>query len=333
VIGRRKLITLLGSAAASSVSWPLAARAQQARRVHRIGLLANDPSIPRTPAGKAFVDGLRENGLVEGQNIVIERRFAAANAVQYAELATELVRLDVDALVTSSTAATAAADRATKKIPIVMLNVLDPIGAGLVASLARPGGNITGLASHVSAEMAGKRLALLKEAVPHVTRVAVLMTPDLPGSPDQAQWEVLERAAQSLGVTLYAGLAGQGDLAEALARIGREHVDALFVPFNGPNITNRKIIVAFATAHRLPAIYPITEMALEGGLMSYGASRPDLFRRSAAYVAKILNGAKPADLPVEQPVRFELVINLKTAKALGLEIPAMVLARADEVIE
>jgi ABC-type uncharacterized transport system substrate-binding protein len=216
-VRRREFIRLLGGAAAA---WPLAARAQQAGRVHRIGLLANDPSIPATPAG---VEGLRENGLVEGQNIVVERRFAAANAEQYAELATELVRLDVDVLVTSSAAATAAANRATKKIPIVMLNVLDPVGAGFVASLARPGGNITGLASHVSADMAGKRLALLKEAVPRVARVAVLMDPDLPGSPDQAQWDVLERAAPSFSVMLYAALARQGDFEGALARIGREH--------------------------------------------------------------------------------------------------------------
>jgi putative tryptophan/tyrosine transport system substrate-binding protein len=215
-----------------------------------------------------------------------------------------------------------------------MLNIFDPVGPGFVASLARPGGNITGLASHVSAEMAGKRLALLKEAVPHVSRVAVLMSPDLPGSPDQPQWDVLERAAQSFDVTLYAALAQQGrDFEGALARIRSEHADALFVSFNGVNVTNRKIIIAFTAANQLPAMYPITEMTLDGGLMSYGANRPDLFRRSAAYVAKILNGAKPADLPVEQPVKFELVINLKTAKALDLEIPPTLIARADEVIE
>jgi putative ABC transport system substrate-binding protein len=326
---RRDFISLLGGAAAM----PIAASAQQTGRVHRVGLLANDPSIPDTPAGKAFVEGLRENGLVEGRNVIIERRFAAANTEQYAGLATELVRLDVDVLVTSSAAATAAANRATKKIPIVMLNLLDPVSAGFVASLARPGGNITGLTSHVSADMAGKRLALLKEGVPHVTRVAVLLELDIPGSPDQAQWDVLERTAPSFGVTLYAALARQGEFEGALARIGREHVDALFVTFNGPNITNRKTVVAFAAASQLPAIYPITEMALDGGLMSYGANRPDLYRRSATYVAKILNGAKPADLPVEQPVRFELVINLKTAKALGITVPPTLLARADEVIE
>jgi putative ABC transport system substrate-binding protein len=330
-MGRRDFITLLGGAA---VAWPLTARGQQVGKVYRIGLLANDPSIPNTPAGKAFVDGLHENGFVEGKNTIIERRFATANPKRYAELAAELVRFDVDVLVTSGTLATAAADRATKKIPIVMLNVFDPVGPGFVSSLARPGGNITGLASHVSAEITGKRLALLKEAVPHISRVAVVMNPD-PGEPgNQAQLDVLENVAQSLGVTLYAALAQQGrDLEDALARTKSENVDALFVLFNSVNITNRRTIIAFAAASRLPAMYPITEMTLDGGLMSYGANRPDLFRRSAAYVAKILNGAKPADLPVEQPTKFELVINLKTAKALGLTVPPTLLARADEVIE
>jgi putative ABC transport system substrate-binding protein len=328
---RREFITLLGGAAAA---WPLPARAQHILKFYRLGLLANDPSIPNTPAGIALVDGLRENGFIEGQNIVIERRFATGSAERYIELATELVRLDVDVLITSSTPATLAANHATKIIPIVMLNVFDPLGAGLVNSLAKPGGNVTGLASHVSAEMAGKQLGLLKEAAPHISRVAVLMSLDVAGSPDEAQWTVLQRAARAIGIELYRALAHQGrEYEEALARITSEHADALFVSFNGMNVTNRKAIIEFAATNHLPAMYPLTEMTLDGGLMSYGANRADLFRRSATYVAKILNGAKPADLPIEQPVKFEFVINLKTARALSLEISPSLLARADEVIE
>ncbi len=331
MIARREVITLLGGATAA---WPLQARAQQAGKVHRIGLLANDPSIPTTAPGKAFVDGLAEHGFVEGRNLIIERRFAMADAGRHDALAAELVRLDVEVLVTSGSSSTSAASRATKFGPIVMLNVLDPVSAGFVAGLARPGGNITGLSSHVSADMAGKRLALLKEAVPAISRMAVLMDRDPPSSEDQAQWAELERVAPSMGVTLYAATAQQGPGFEgALARIAGARIDALFASYNGVNLTNRKTVIAFAAAHRLPAMYPSTEMALDGGLMSYGASRADLFRRSAAYVAKILKGAKPADLPVEQPVKFEFVINLKTAKALGLDVPPMLLARADEVIE
>jgi putative ABC transport system substrate-binding protein len=326
---RRAFITLLGGAAAA---WPLVARAQQAGKVYRIGFLANDPTIPSTAAGQVFTEGLRENGFVEGQNIIIERRFMSGGVERAVESAAELVRLNVDVIVTSGVQNHPAAKQATTTIPIVMVNATDPVGEGLVASLARPGGNITGLVQVVSAELAGKRLQLFKEAVPQISRVAVLMNPDM--TTDQPQWDVLERAAQSLGIAVQTVWARQGsELSDALATMIQQRPDALFGMNDGLNLTYRKAIAEFAAEHKLPSMHAFAEAVLDGGLMAYAANRPDLFRRAATYVAKILKGAKPADLPIEQPVKFELVVNLKTAKVLGLTIPSDFLLRADEVIE
>jgi len=328
-VKRRDFLSLLCGAAAA---WPLAARAQQPGKVYRIGFLANDPTIPTTSAGQAFLEGLREKGFVEGKNLVIERRFAEGRIDILSGLAAEFVRLDLDLIVTSSSAATLAAKKATQKIPIVMMNVADPVAFGIVPGLGSGQGNVTGLVNDVSVEIAGKRLQLLKDAVPKISRIAVLMNPE--ATSDKSQWDILERAAPSLGVTLQAFPVRQGShFVDAFTKMSRGRPDALFASSNGLNLTYRRVIVAFAAEHRLPAMYAFTEVTRDGGLMSYGASRADTFRRAAGYVAKILNGAKPADLPIEQPTKFELVLNLKTAKKLGLAISREFLARVDEVIE
>jgi putative ABC transport system substrate-binding protein len=325
---RREFITLLGGAAA----WPLAARAQQGANLRRIGFLANDPTISTEPVGKSFLEGLREHGFVEGENIAIERRFAEGVIARSYELAAELVRLDVRLIVASGTNNAVAAKEATKTIPIVMVNVFDPIGLRIVDSLGSPGGNITGLSNHVSPEMAGKRLQLLMEAIPRISRLAVFRNPDF--SSDQAQWVFLEGVAPSLNVKLQAlTIRNRSELQTAFATIRRDRPDALFGLYNAQTLIFRKLIVDFAAEERLPAMYPLVELAETGGLMSYGASRIDLFRRAASYVAKILSGTNPADMPIEQPTKFELVINLKAAKALGIELPPTLIARADEVIE
>jgi putative tryptophan/tyrosine transport system substrate-binding protein len=326
---RREFITVLGG---SMVAWPLAARAQQPGKVYRVGFLANDPTIPTTAAGQAFRDGLHENGFIEGQNVSIEWRFMQGSIERAAAFAAELIRLNVDVIVSSGTQSHPAVKRATAKIPIVMANSQDPVGQGLVASLAHPGGNITGLVQIESAQFGGKRLQLFKDAVPQISRVGVIINPEL--KTDAAQWDVSERAANSLGITLQAVRARQGsELVGALTTAMQAGPNALFALGNGMNLTYRKVIVDFAAEHRLPSMHSFTEAATEGGLMAYAPSRPDLFRRAATYVAKIFNGAKPADLPIEQPTKFELVINLRTAKALGLTIPQPVLLLADEVIE
>jgi putative ABC transport system substrate-binding protein len=328
-VRRRDFISLVGGAAAIL---PITVRAQQVGKVFRIGFLANDPTIPTTAAGRAFTDGLREGGFVEGQNIAIERRFLEGRAEGALSAARELVRLNVDLIVTSGGQVHPAAKEATTSIPIVMVNAEDPVTEGLVTSLARPGGNITGLVQDLSGDLAGKRLQLFKDAVPQISRVAVFVEPGLTYS--DAQWAVLQPTAKSLGVTLHAIYTRQGnDLGDALTRGMEEQPDSL-IALNTPlSFTYRKTIVDFATAHRLPSAHPYSEAVQEGGLMSYGTNRPDLFRRAAGYVARILNGAKPADLPIEQPTKFEFVINLKTARALGLTISRDVLLIADEVIE
>jgi putative ABC transport system substrate-binding protein len=325
---RREFMTALGGATV----WPLAVRAQQAGKIYRIGFLGNDPTIPTQVAGKAFVEGLRDNGFVEGKNIVIERRFAEASRDRALELAAELVRLDVDVIATSSVAVVAAARQGTLKIPIVMLNIFDPVGQGIVASLAHPGGSITGMAGQVSPEMAGKRLALLKEAVPRISRVAMVVNPDL--AQGRAEQDALERVAPTLNVALQLLQVRQAaEFNDAFATMSQDRPDAFITTYSGLNLIYRNLIAEFATNNHLPSMHTVVELVEAGGLMSYGADRADLFRRAATYVAKILNGAKPADLPIEQPTKFEFVINLKTAKALGLDIPPSLLARADEVIE
>jgi ABC-type uncharacterized transport system substrate-binding protein len=327
---RREFLTLLGSAA---VAWPVLARAQQSANLRRIGFLANDPAIPKEPAGKAFLEGLREHGFVEGENVAIERRFTQGVIARSSELADELVRLDVSLIVASGTNNATAAKEASRTIPIVMVNVFDPIGLGVVNSIGSPGGNITGLSNHISPEMAGKRLQLLMDAVPgSISRLAVFRNPEFQS--DRAQWDFLERVAPSLNVKLQGlSVRSLSELSEAFAAIRQDRPDALFGLYNAQILIFRKLIVDFAAERRLPAMYPLVELAEAGGLMSYGASRSDLFRRAASYVAKILNGARPADMPIEQPTKFDLVINLKTARAIGLEISPALLARADEVIE
>jgi len=298
-VKRREFISLLGGAAAG---WPLAARAQQAGKIYRIGFLANDPTIPAQLAGQAFLDGLRESGFIEGKNIVIERRFAEARLDQYPELVAELIRLNVDVMVTSANAATLAAKRANTKIPIVMMGVNDPVGQGIVASLAHPEGNITGLAQDDWAEIAAKRMQLLKDAVPRAAQVAVLMDRDLPY--DQVQWQQLELVAHPLNVTLRRVVVRQAsEFESAFAAIGQARPDALFVIQSELNFVNRRRISELAGKSRLPTMSGWREWTEAGGLMSYGFVRADSYRRAAIYVGKILKGAKPADLPVEQPTK------------------------------
>jgi ABC-type uncharacterized transport system substrate-binding protein len=326
---RRDFIKGIAGAAAA---WPLAARAQQAGKIYRIGFLANDPAIPTQPAGQAFLDGLREGGFIEGKNIVIERRFAEGRLDRYADLVAELLRLEVDVLVTSAEEATLAAKRATTRIPVVMMNVSDPVGQGIVASLAHPAGNITGGTQDDSAEVAAKRMQLLKDALPQTAHLAVLLNPDLPYT--QLQWQQLEHAAPSLKLTLGRLVAREAsELEGAFAAIGRDRPDALFVINSELNFVNRRRIMELAAKSHLPTISAQREYPEAGGLMSYSSVRPDRFRRAGNYVDKILRGAKPGGLPVEQPTKFELVINLTAAKALGLTIPESFLLRADELIE
>jgi len=267
-------------------------------------------------------------GYVEGQDIIIETRFAGERPERLPGLAAELVRLKVDVIVPMDPPAVWAAKKATGTIPIVMPNGVDPVGAGQVASLARPGGNITGLAM-LTRELAGKRLELLKEVVPGVSRVAVLWNPAEPE--EVIEWQEAQHAARTLGLQLHSlEVRGADDVDGALSAISKRRVDALYVAVFH---RWRKPVIEFAARNRLPAMGGLRHIVDEGALISYGPNYDDLFRRAATYVDKILKGAKPADLPVEQPTRFELVINLKTAKALGLTIPQSVLIRADEVIQ
>jgi putative ABC transport system substrate-binding protein len=320
-VKRRDFITLLGGAAAA---WPLAARAQQPNRIPRIGLLILEQRL------EPFRQGLREVGRVEGQNIILEYRpFDRPDGLP--ALAAELVDLKVDVIVAAGSQAVRAAQRATRSIPIVMGAVSDPVATGFVASLAQPGGNITGL-SLLSPELSGKRLELLKEIVAGVSRIAVLWDPDDP--PAVLAMKETETAAQALGVTIHAVEARRpDDFDAAFAAATQVRSQALVVLSAAIMITYSARIAQLALWGRLPAIHFSSDFPKVGGLMSYGPHIDALYRRAAAYVDKILKGAKPADLPVEQPTKFELVINLKTAKALGLEIPDKLLALADEVIE
>jgi putative ABC transport system substrate-binding protein len=327
---RREFLTVIGGAATGA--WPLRLSAQQPGKIYHVGFLANDPAIPNQPAGAAFLDGLRENGFVEGKNIIIERRFADGQVNKYADLVSELIGFNLDVIVTSSGDATKAAQSATNKIPIVMMNVADPVGQGMVASLARPGGNVTGLILDESAEIAGKRLQLLKDAVQQMARAAVLMNPDTVY--EQWQWRFLQLAAPALNVTLSAvAVRKKEELQGAFTQITSQRLDALLVTSGGLNFTNRKLIMDLALKAKLPAMSSFRESTEAGGLISYGSNRTEAFRRAAIYVSKILKGANPGDLPLEQPTKYDLVINLGTAKALNLEIPRSLLLIADEVIE
>lgn len=308
---------------------PIAVEAQEARKLPRVGFLLPGVQATSSPFVDAFRQGL--GGYVEGRTILIDYRWAEGKAERFSELAAELVRLKVDVMVTPGQQATLAAKLATATIPIVMVGVQDPVGTGIVGSLARPGANVTGLSAQAE-EYAAKWLELLKAVIPHLARVAVLADPTNPSY--DVYWRELRPAARILGVELHA-LDGRqpGDLPGLFAKAARQRVDALVVPQQPFTIRAQSQIVELAAKSRLPAIYTLTAAVGIGGLMAYGASLPDMYRKAAIYVDKILKGARPADLPVEQPTRFELVVNLKTAKALGIKIPNEILLRADKVIE
>ena len=317
----------------SLLAAPLAADAQQAGKVPRIGFLGVTSPSDRPSHLDAFRQRLRELGWVEGQNIVIDYRYAEGRVDRLPDLAAELVRLKVDLIVASAgTQVATAAKNATETIPIVMIYVRDPVGTGLIASLARPGGNVTGVSGSAGLEVFAKQLELLKETVPKIRRVAILSNPD--NAYHQLAIREVNVAAQSLGVQLQLLEArGPNEFDGAFAAMATERVGALLVLSDAIFNSHRTRLADLAARSRLPAAYGTRESLEAGGLMSYGPSFLDLYRRSAAYVDKILKGAKPADLPVEQPTKFELVINLKTAKALGLTIPPSLLQRADQVIE
>ena len=307
------------------------AKAQQPMKVPRIGYLTGATADGQTARIEAFRQGLRELGYVEGKNIVIEYRYAEEKPARLPALAAELVRLKVDVIVTGGGQITRAAKNATNTIPIVMAQDSDPVANGFVASLARPRGNITGL-SNLSPEISGKQLELLKEIIPKLSRVAVLGTSTDPTNAPQLK--ELELAAGALNVKLqYLTVLGPKDIETAFRAAAKERADAVLV-LPGPIFnSNRPQIAKLAVKSRLSAIYSHSQYVIDGGLMTYGASLPDLDRRAAIYVDKILKGAKPADLPVEQPTKFEFIINLKAAKQIGLTIPPNVLARADKVIK
>ena len=308
------------------------AKAQQTKKVPRIGFLSSSsPSSARETIG-AFRQGLRDLGYIEGQNIAIEQRYAEGVTERLPNLATELVRLKVDVILTPGTADTLATKNATTTIPIVMSNVDDPVAFGLIDSLARPGGNITGLSSGAGPGLYGKRLELLKESFPRVSRVAVLWNPDDPGSVINVRG--MEAPARSLSLKLQSvEMRDPNDLQQAFSAMKRERAEALVTILGGLVGSQRSRIVDLAAKSRLATMCVESQWVGAGGLMSYGPSYSELFRRAATYVDKILKGAKPADLPVEQPTKFEFVINLKTAKKIGLTIPPNVLVRADKVIK
>ena len=327
---RREFIALLSGAAAG---WPITADAQQTAKVARIGYLAlNLAAAPYLP--EAFRQGLRDLGYVEGRNVVIEYRDAEGKLERLPALAAELVALKVDVIVAPNTPAALAAKQATRTLPIVFIGAGDPVTSGLVTSLARPGGNVTGL-SVLSTELVGKWLELLKQVVPGVSRVAALWQPGaMDERTDKDMQEGAAVAAQALGVRLqFVEARGPADFDRAFSDMTKARAGALTVRPAPMFISERRRLVDLAAKNRLPAVYAWREFVDAGGLMAYGPNLSDLYRRAATYVDKILKGAKLGDLPVEQPTKFELVINLKTAKALGLTIPPAVLARADEVIE
>jgi len=324
----------------AGIAWPLAGHAQQSAKIPCIGyldfgggMLPNGGFAPfhniyrRGP----FLEGLREVGWVEGQNVTIERRFAVGQTDRLPALAAELLALDVDVIVAAATPAAKAVQSATSKVPVVIADPGDPVQLGLVASLARPGANITGVIS-IAPDLATKRLALLKEAVPKATRVAILWNSAIP--PAEVALKELRAAAPVLDITLqFVEAQGQAGLAESLATLVREHADALFVFPDPLTFGNRDLIAGFANKNSIPALFGAREFVDVGGLMSYGPDYPAMFRRAGNYAGRILKGTNPAELPVEQPTKFELIINLKAAKAFGFDIAPKLVARADEVIE
>ena len=321
---RREFIALLGGAA---VGWPLAARAQQRSKKFLIGFIAHEYEAMYD----AFFDGLRELGYIEGQSITIERRYAEGQPERFKEFAKEMVELKVDVIVTVTTPAVLAIKSVTTRIPVVIPNAIDAVGAGLVASLDHPGGNVTG-GTLLQAELSVKRLELLKEMVPGLSRAALLWNA---GNPAYVRaWTRSQGAAQTLGVALERyEVRSPTDFQAAFATMVQQRPDGLVILEDALTIQHRKEIVDFALRNHLPTSFFAQEAVEAGGLMSYGANWPDAFRRGATTVDKILKGAKPSDLPVEQPTKFVLAINVKTAKALGLKVPTSLLATADEVIQ
>jgi putative ABC transport system substrate-binding protein len=326
---RREFITLLGGAAA----WPLAARAQPAERMRRIGVLMN--LFADDPEGQArvtaFLEGMAQLGWIDGRNMRIDTRWAADDADLYRRYAMELVALAPDVILTSGSPAVAALQQATRSVPIVFANASDPVANGFVESLSRPGGNITGFFGF-EYSISGKWLELLKELSPSVSRAAILR--DLALSQGSGHLGAIQSVANSLRVELSPVSVGDaGALERAVAAFARSANGGLIVTPSPWALTHRDLIIALAALHRLPAVYSFRYFITSGGLISYGPSSIDPFRHAAGYVDRILKGEKPADLPVQAPTKYELVVNLKTAKAIGLDVPASVLARADEVLE
>jgi putative ABC transport system substrate-binding protein len=328
-IGRREFITLLSGMAAA---WPLALRAQSgpARRIGVLtGFAANDPEARSWV--KALVQGLQELGWTDGRNIRIDDRWAADERSRVLALANELVELKPELIVACGGPAAAALQRATRSLPIVFVQVVDPVAFGLVTSLAHPGGNLTGF-MHFEPSMVGKWLEVLKEAAPSITRGAVIFDPNNPGS--NVYLPAIETVSPSTAVQLTpTGVRDAAEIRRAIEAFAREPNGGLIVLPNPVTLAHRELTIALAARHRLPAVYPYRSYPASGGLMSYGVDLKDMYRRAATYVDRILKGEKPADLPVQAPTKFELIVNLKTAKAMGLTIPESFLLRADEVIE
>ena len=323
---RREFIALVGGAAV----WPVAVGAQQPGKVPTIGFLGGNTAAAMAQWTAAFVARLRELGWVEGRTVAIEYRWAEGSSDRLADIAAEFVRRKVDVIVTHSAEPVLAAKQATSVIPIVFGAAADPVGSGLVASLARPGGNVTGLSVQFT-DLAGKRLELLREVVPNLRRLAIMANVGAPGA--VLEMREVQAAARTLGIEATTSeIRRVEDMAPAFEAL-KDRAEALYVASDPLINTNRLRITTLALTARLPTVYAFREYVEAGGLMSYGANFPDLFRRAADYVDKILKGAKAGDLPVEQPTKFELVINLKTAKALGLTVAPRLLDRADEVIE
>jgi len=339
---RREFITLLGGAA---VSWPLATRAQQTGRIPRIAFLAQGVPLNSNPFLGAFLDGLRALGYVDGQNIAIEYHYAEGNFKRLQELAAELARQQVDIILPISTPATVAAKQATDTIPIVMTSTFDALAQGLIVSLARPGGNITGL-TLISVDLIGKRLDLLREVVPGLSRLGYLTTTAFAedGKLSAAERSIaqiqrqftqdMDSTARQLGINLrIVEAVTPDDIRTVFAALPREQVEALYVLDSPRLLMHRALIADLARQNRLPTVCSARLLIDAGGLLSYGADLRDSYRRAASYVDKILKGSRPGDIPVEQPTKFELIINLRTAKVLGLTVPPTLLAHADEVIE
>jgi putative ABC transport system substrate-binding protein len=325
-IGRRKFISALGGAAAV---WPLVARAQQAGKVWRIGMLETISAAANAANLDALRKTLRDLGYIEGKNLIIEYRTAEGAADRFPDLAADLVRQNVDLIVTRGTPAVLAAKAATATIPVVMVAIGDPMLA--VASIARPGGNVTGLSAFVT-DLQAKRVELLKDAIPDLRRVATMLNMGNPVLP--AQWKEIEVAAHSLGLEAYLlDVRKPADIEPAFNAAVGQQVEAIVVGIDAVTQVAAVKIAALAIKRRLATIYASREFVEAGGLLAYGPSYPDLYRRTAIYIDKIFKGARPADLPIEQPVKFELVVNLKTARTIGLILPQSISLRADEVIE